>query len=277
MHTFHDLLSKNLPICVRVETTNVFHTTWQDQFVLFILINTSCLTGITVLTDITFKFGWHHLQPFGLEITPLFLLFMALLFVASTFCLGFWLYEDKNNVSPGVQNSEELNYILPQSHSLHIKNQAWDLTNAYRLILDYPDRVMVHFKDPDKTFILRDDRSGFPFEATTSKELKRLHYNSALFVYLTGIDLPNRAIYKTNWWWNLGAGFMFVFATMVPFFFQVINLPFYWVGFLAIPVSYLTFRVGQKEFQHHQYFSYAQFLIDHDKHIDPRLYRAPLI
>ncbi|NCP67247.1 hypothetical protein GW756_02705 [bacterium] len=278
MHSFQDLLSKNLPVCVRVETNNVFNESWSQQIVLFLLITTTCLTGITVLSALTYQFGWHNLQPFGLEIQPLLLSFIALLFIASTICMGFWLHDDRySDKQLGAQNSEELDYIFPQSHSLHIKEKAWDLTNAYRIILDYPDRVIVHFKDPDQTFILRDDKSGYPFEATSDKELKRLAYNSALFVYLTGIDLPNRAIYKTNWWWNIGAGFMFVFATMVPFFFQAVGMPFYWVGFLAIPVSYLAFRVGQKEFQHHHFFSYAQFLMDHDRHVDMRLYRAPLI
>ncbi len=278
MHSFNDLLSKNLPVCVRVESTNALNETWSQQIILFVLITLTCLTGITVLSDATYKLGWHSLEPFGLDIPPLLLGFIILLFIASTVCLGFWLHEDKHSEKNlGAQKSEELDYIFPQAHSLHIKDQAWDLTNAYKIILDYPNRVIVHFKDPDQTFILRDDRSGFPFEPTSLKELKRLNYNCALFVYLTGIDLPNRAIYKTNWWWNIAAGFMFVFATMVPFFFQAVGMPFYWIGFLAIPVSYLAFRAGQKEFQHHQFFSYAQFLIDHNKHVDPRLYRAPLI
>lgn len=278
MHSFNDLLSKNLPVCVRVETTNALNASWPQQIGLFILITTVCLTGITTLSDITYKFGWHTLKPFGLDIEPLLLGFLALLFVASVISLAFWLHDDGREVNKSrTQSSDQLDYIFPQSHSLHIGDNAWDLTDAYRIILDYPGRVIVHFKNPDQTFILHDDRSGYPFEASSPKQFKILSYNTALFVYLTGVDLPNRAIYKTNWLWNIIAGCMFVFATTVPFFFQAVGMPFYWVGFLAIPVSYLAFRVGQKEFQNHQFFSYAQFLIDQEKRIDPRLYRAPLI
>ena len=278
MHSFEDLLSKNLPVCVRVQKTNVLNTSWGQQIVLFVLITTTCITGITVLTDVTFKLGWHNLQPFNLEIPMLLLGFITLLFFTSLVSLSLWMNdESKQSNFLKKQNSEELDYIYPQSHSLHIDDKAWDLTDAYKIILDYPERVIVHFKDPDQTFILHDDRSGFPFEQISPNRLKKLSFNSALFVYLTGVDLPNRAIYRTNWWWNIAASFMFVFATIIPFFFQAVGMTFYWVGFLAIPVSYLAFRVGQKEFQHHKFFSYAQFLIDHEKKVDPRLYRAPLI
>lgn len=278
MHSFQDLLSKNLPVCVQVETTNALNASWPQQIGLFILITTVCLTGITTLSDITYKLGWHTLKPFGLDIQPLLLGFLGLLFVASVISLAFWLHDDSREVRKSTsKNSEELDYILPQSHSLHIGENAWDLTSAYRIILDYPERVIVHFKAPDKTFILYDDRSGYPFEASSPKQFKLLSYNTALFVYLTGADLPNRAVYKTNWWWNIGASIMFMFATIIPFFFQAVSMPFYWIGFLAIPVSYLAFRVGQKEFQNHKFFSYSQFLIDQEKRIDQRLYRAPLI
>lgn len=278
MHSFQDLLSKNLPVCVRVQESNVMNTSWGQQLALFLLITTTCISGMVVLTDLTYKMNWHTLQPLNLDIPPLLLSFIGLLFVASLVCLGFWLYEDntENNFLK-KQTSEDLDFIYPQSHSLHINDQAWDLTNAYKIILDYPERVLVYFKDPDKMFILHDDRSGYPFEALSPRKLKELSHNSALFVYLTGVDLPNRAIYKTNWWWNISAGLMFIFSTIIPFFFQAVGMPFYWVGFFAIPVSYLAFRVGQKEFQHYQFFSYAQFLIDNNKKIDPRLYRAPLI
>ena len=204
---------------------------------------------MTVLTDLTFKMGWHELQPFNLEIPTLLFAFITLLFVASTVYLGFWLYEDKTKSGfLKKQSAEELDFIYPQSHSLHIKDQAWELTNAYKIIIDSPERVLVFFKDPDKMFILHDNRSGYPFEEISPKKAKELSYNSALFVYLTGVDLPNRAIYKTNWWWNIFAGIMFVFAAIIPFFFQAVGMPFYWIGFLAIPVSYLAFRVGQIEF-----------------------------
>jgi len=278
MHKFQDLLSKNLPVCVRVESTYALDASWTQQVGLFILITTVCLTGITTLSDITYKLGWHALKPFGLEIQPFLLLFIAILFVASVVSLAFWLYDDGHaNNKPNDQKTQQLDYIFPQSHSLHIGDNAWDLTDAYRIILDYPERVIVHFRDPDRTFILYDDQSGYPFETTSPKQLKRLAYNSALFVYLTGVDLPNRAVYKTNWWWNISASGMFVMATIIPFFFQAVGMSFYWIGFLAIPVSYLAFRVGQKEFQNHKFFSYAQFLIEEEKRVDLRLYRPPLI
>lgn len=278
MHSFENLLSKNLPVCVRVQESDLMESNWGQQLALFLLITTTCISGMTLLTDVTYKLGWHNLQAFNIEIPPLMLFLIGLLFVMALIALGFWLYEDSSqSYFLKKQTSEELDFIYPQSHSLHIDDKAWDLTNAYKIILDYPEKVFVYFKDPDRLFILRDDRSGYPFENLSPNKMKELSYNSALFVYLTGVDLPNRAIYQTNWWWNISAGLMFVFATVIPFFFQALGMPFYWVGFFAIPVSYIAFRVGQKEFQNYRFFSYAQFLIDHQKKIDPRLYRTPLI
>lgn len=278
MHSFENLLSKNLPVCVRVQETDFMEASWGQQVAFFLLITSTCISGMTVLTDITFKMGWHNLQPFNLEISWLLLGLIALLFLASLVSLAFWIYDDNSQIKFSHKHkNEDLDFIYPQSHSLHIEDKAWDLTDAYKIILDYPDKVLVYYKDPDRMFILQDDRSGYPFDHLSPQKEKELRYNSALFVYLTGVDLPNRAIYQTNWWWNIFAGLMFVVATIIPFFFQAVGMPFYWIGFFAIPVSYIAFRVGQKEFQNYRFFSYAQFLIDHQTKIDPRLYRTPLI
>lgn len=278
MYSFEDLLEKNLPVCVQAKKISEINTSWPKQIALFILVTTACLSGITALTYFTYQWGIHSLLPLGINFDPMLMIFDVVLFILSIGCLALWLQEENQiDLKNSPKKSEDLDYIFPQSHSLHIKEQAWDLTNANSIVLDYPQRVLVHFKNPDQTFVLTDDRSGFPVGMKDSKKLKELARNNALFVYLTGVDLPNRYIYSVNWLWNIGAGAMFIFTTMLPFLFQAMGLELYWIGFLAIPVSYLAFSVGQKEFQRHKVFTYAQFLADNHNQIDTHLYRPPLI
>jgi len=279
MYRFEQLIEQNLPIYIEAQRAAEISTSWPKQLALFGLITTACLTGFLSLSHYTYTWGFHSLPPLGLTIDPFIMMFNTLFFFICVVCLALWLQEETKtsmDVSVPIHTQDEmLNYIFPASHSLHLKHHAWDLTSAHRVIIDYPERVVVEFKNPDLNFVIKDDGTGYE-EGLKKNTVKALHskHNAALFVYLSGVDLPNRYIRKPNWWWNLGAGLFFAFTITLPFLFQAVGLKLYWIGFLAIPVSYLAFRVGQKEFRRYEVFSYADFLeenIGPDKNIFRKL------
>gem|GEM_PF-4176818 len=124
------------------------------------------------------------------------MVFNVLIFVAAIICLAFWLQDEKKvEIKASPEETADLDYILPLSHSLHIGEQAWDLSDANSIVIDFPNRAIVNFKNPDRSFVLIDDQSGFPLNIKDQKTLKELAKNSALFVYLSGTELPNRYVY----------------------------------------------------------------------------------
>lgn len=278
MYSFDELLHKNLPVCVRVENLHQVNISWPQQMALFVMTTTACLSGIMALSYYTYRLELHDLKPLGMDLDPMLMVLNLFLFMAAVGALALWFHSDHSvKVSTQLPKTEDLNYIFPQSHSLHIGPQAWDLNEAHAIILDYPNRVVVEFRSPHKTFILLDDRSGYPAQKLSAKTRRQLDRNAALFVYLSGVDLPDRYTQVSNWQWNIGAGFLFVVSTTLPFLFQAMGFTLYWISFLAIPLSYLIFKVGQSEFQRRVPFTYSEFLAKHGKRLDTTLYRPPLI
>lgn len=277
MYSYQTLLEQNLPIYVRVQPVADIKVSWPKQIALLALVTTGCLTGFAALTYYTGKQGMHDLKPFGLDLDPMLMVFDVLLFVICIICMGLWLQEE-NHEEPELNpdhDPDKLSYIFPKANSLHVKDKAYDLANADSITLTYPYRVRVHFKNPELELLLYDDRTGYDPAEVNPLTLQKNYYHNALFVYMTGTRLPHRYVYLDNWWWNVVAGGLFLLTIVLPFLFQILEYKLYWVGFLAIPVGYLTFRVGQTEFRRRAYFSYAHFLNKHHLFLDKNIYRDP--
>lgn len=277
MYSYNQLVTQNLPIYVRVKPGENVITSWPKQLALLALITAACLTGFTALTYYTHQYGLQALKPFGLTIDPLLMIFDVLLFVICIACMALWLQEenlDEPEVEPD-SDPDKLSYIFPKGHSLHVKDKAYDLESADNISLVYPHRVRVQFKNPDLNLLIYDDKAGYPTGHLNPLVQQKCYHNNALFVYLTGTDLPNRFTFKSCWWWNIVGGLLFVQAIILPFLFQVLQLKLYWVGFLAIPVAYMAFRVGQKEFRQRRIFDYQDFFDQHRLLLDEGLFRNP--